>query len=286
MKVKSVVFSGGEPLVRRDIIDILEYARKKGLGVTLLTNGILIDRSSAVFFASMNIRVKISIDGVTAGTHDFLRGSGSFSGALQALAFLKEAGAENRSVHFTVHRKNLAELHELAVFLPSRGIRNVVVGTIKPSGRALANRELLIPPVMVPYVRKKVHDLEQCRSITLQSFSEKDWEGFGCPAVCNKFGITARGRATTCVFFGEELLGGSIRKHSLRELWEHYRAQGCMFTANSHCRECPALPLSGGGCRARAWYYLGSWNAEDPYCCALHDRTLFVESHKEELCLS
>jgi radical SAM protein with 4Fe4S-binding SPASM domain len=281
MAVKNLVISGGEPMLRRDLFDILEWGRAHDLGITLLTSGMLIDERSARSFAELGIRVKISVDGVSAETHDFLRGSGHFDRMVEALIIIKEASVADRSVHFTIHQKNAAEILELSEFLPALGIRNLVVGTIKPSGRAKAQESLLIPPAMYPYIKQKINELSRCGTVNIQSFTDRDWEGFGCAATCNKFGITARGRATTCVFFGDEFLGGSIREQSLEKLWEDYRARDVMFRPNDHCRACPGLPVSGGGCRARALYFLGDINERDPYCCALYDKKLFIDAHRD-----
>jgi radical SAM protein with 4Fe4S-binding SPASM domain len=279
MQVKKVVFSGGEPMVRADLPAILEHARAKGLHITLLTSGILIDPDWAKFLAGLNIRVKVSLDGVTSVTHDFLRGNGAYQMLLKALACLRSAGMEDLAVHFTVHRHNLGELLKLPEFLPTVGVKNLMVGMIKPSGRAKVNSELLIPPEMVPYVRQKIEILGRSGAITLQQFSDRGWEGFGCPATCNKFGVTASGNTTTCAFFGTAFLGNSIREFSLSDLWEQHLTQGDMFSANEQCVQCPTLPVSGGGCRARALYYHHDINGTDPYCCALHQKTVFLEKH-------
>jgi len=280
MSVKNIVFSGGEPMLRADLFDILEYARSKDLAITLLTSGVLIDGNSALSLAALRIRVKISIDGVTDVSHDFLRGEGCFERTVEALRLLRSACVENRSVHFTAHRMNFDDLMKLPDFLPSVGIRNLVVGTIKPSGRAREHEPLLIPPIIYPYFKQKVVELSRCGSLNIQTFTDRGWEGFGCPATCNKFGITAYGRATTCVFFEDRFLGGSIREHSLRELWEKYQAQDSTFIPNEHCRKCPALPASGGGCRVRALHQYGDINERDPYCCALYEKKLFIDSYR------
>jgi len=287
MQVNNVVFSGGEPMVRADLPVMLEHARSKGMNVTLLTSGVLVDGDWARLLTRLGIRVKVSLDGVSPETHDFLRGKGSFEKLLRAIECFHASGFENLAVHFTIHRKNLSELTKLADFLPMLGIRNLMVGTIKPSGRASVNSDLLIPPAMVPYVRQKIEILARSENINLQQFSDRGWEGFGCPATCNKFGITATGYTTTCAFFGSELLGGSIREYSLSDLWKQHLANGNRFVVNEQCAQCPTLSVTGGGCRARALYYHNDLNAPDPYCCAFHQKTIFLENHmttiKEEL---
>jgi len=287
MKVNYIVISGGEPMLRPDLFSILGYGREGGFGVTLLTNGTLIDRAAAREFAALQVRVKISLDGISAWTHDFLRGRNNFAKACRALRLLQEEGVNERAIHFTIHARNLGDLLKLPRILPGLGVRDVVIGIIKPSGRAKEHQELLVPAVLFPYIKQKIGDLSRFDTVNIQSFKDRDWEGFGCPATCNKFGITASGRSTTCVFFGEALLGGSIREHSLQELWEEYRERDAMFVPNSYCRSCPALPLSGGGCRARALYFHGDINGRDPYCCAQYEKKVFIDSHRdlcEDIC--
>ncbi len=278
--VEKLVLSGGEPLMRTDLFEMLAYARKKSINVTLLTNGLLIDEPAARLLAELKIRVKISLDGVTSQTHDFLRGRGTFERTLRVLLLLLSAGVQRLCLHFTVHRKNCSELPGLPGLLASIGVRNLVIGVIKPSGRAAAHESLLIPPPMVPYIRQKVEAVARSDAINLENFTDRGWEGFGCPATCNKLGITATGRVTTCVFFGRELLGGNIREYSLATLWKQHLERGNVFMANDQCARCPNLPASGGGCRARALYYYGDRNAPDPYCCALYEKKLFLEKQR------
>ncbi len=285
MQVKNLVLTGGEPLARADLPAILRHACQQGLNITLLTNGILLDRSWAKLLAELGVRVKISLDGVSAETHNFLRGNGAFEMATQALERLRAAGAENLAVHFTVHRQNCREIARLPELLSELGIHNLVVGLIKPSGRAKDNPALLIPPAMAAYVRQKIEALTHCEQITLQRLSDKCWGSdtedlFGCPATCNKLGVGATGETTTCTFLGQEFMGKNVREYPLAELWQQHLAGGKCFVANAECAECPNLPFSGGGCRARALYYRQDINAPDPYCCASFAKKRFLDQHR------
>jgi len=268
MGVQYLVVSGGEPMLRPELPQILAYARGRGLSVTLLTNGLLVDRTAARMLSGMKIRVKISLDGATRETHEALRGSDTFASTLDSLSILRSEEADGLAVHFTLSRLNAAELLRLPAVLTSIGVRNLVVGVIKPSGRARENAVLLLPPSMLPYVRLQIDILARNPEITLQSFTDQCTGLFGCPATCNKFGVTASGRVTTCAFFGNELLGDSVRDYPLSTLWERQELRDRVFAANKRCARCPDLPATGGGCRARALYYHGDLNAPDPYCCA------------------
>ena len=283
MGISSLVLSGGEPLLRPGLSTIIERARGLGLEVTLLTNGLLIDERRARRLVAQGVRVKISLDGASAQTHDFLRGAGTFARTCEVLGGLLRAGARDLTVHYTVHRRSFLELAELPELLARLGVPNLVIGTIKPSGRARVNADLLIPPRMVPYVHQRVNAIKRRAGLSVLSFSDRGWGDFGCPASCNKLGITASGRLTTCAFFGDRFLGGSVRESSLEELWQGHLERGDMFVANETCARCPALAACGGGCRARALHYHGDINGIDPYCCALRAKQVFLEGQREVL---
>lgn len=280
--VSNLVISGGEPLLRPELYEILAKARHLDLNVTLLTNGLLIDEMWARRLAELSIRVKISLDGVSAATHDYLRGQGTFAQTLQVLRLLLSEGADT-AVHYTVHRRNFLELDELPSLLSHLGVQNLVIGTIKPAGRAVINAELLIPPRMVPFVHARVNTIKKRAGLRIMEFADRGWGQFGCPATCNKLGITANGRLTTCAFFGPELLGGSVREHTLKELWQAHLERRDLFLINEKCRTCPALSRCAGGCRARALYYHGDINAPDPYACALYEKKIFIDRHRRRL---
>ena len=283
MGVRSVVFSGGEPMLHPRLRTILHHSRALGLAVTVLTNGLLMNQRWAALFAELGVRAKLSLDGTTAPTHDWLRGRGTFDATLAALKTLLAARAPDVTVHYTVHRLNFRELPRLPSLLARLGVSNVVIGTIKPSGRAARNQGLLIPPRMVPFVHARVSSVKRASGIRVVAYSDRGWGDFGCPATCNKLGITATGRLTTCAFFGDRLLGGSVRKQSLEELWRSHLARDDVFSVNPTCASCEALPQCNGGCRARALYYAGDINAPDPYACALFERAKFLNAQKRLL---
>jgi radical SAM protein with 4Fe4S-binding SPASM domain len=276
MGITRIVFSGGEPMLRPGLRELVEHAAGLGQSVTILTNGTLLDAPAARLLARYGVSVKISLDGATAATHDALRGRGAFAGAMRGFRTLQLLPPELRSAHFTVHRRNVIELPCVPAVLERAGVRNLVVSTVKPAGRAAINRELLIPPAMIPYVYRRIELLKRDPRVEIREFSSKGWTGFGCPAVCDKFGIAADGSATTCVFLGNDYLGGNVREEPLAALWRRYLSGEPAFAANPTCAACPWLPVTGGGCRARALHFTGDINGPDPYCCAMRE-------HRERL---
>ena len=113
MNIPALLISGGEPLVRPDILDLAEYASALGVRVTFSTNGTLIDEKKAERLAKIGVTyVGISIDGGEA-RHDRFRGKvGAFQGAIRGIRNCRAAGIRV-GVRFTVTQENLGELEEI-----------------------------------------------------------------------------------------------------------------------------------------------------------------------------
>lgn len=109
-KVPAVLFSGGEPLSRPDILPLIRHARSLGLACTLSTNGLLIDDKMADNLAESGLKYAgISIDGIES-RHDKLRGkTGAFRSTLAAIERCRKRGIKV-GVRFTVHGLNVDDL--------------------------------------------------------------------------------------------------------------------------------------------------------------------------------
>ena len=109
-----LVFSGGEPLLRGDWVDLGRHAVRCGLAIALATNGTLVDADMAELIRQTGFaRVSVSLDGADAATHDVFRGSsGSFEAAVAGARRLRAAGVELQ-INSTVARHNLHQLEAL-----------------------------------------------------------------------------------------------------------------------------------------------------------------------------
>jgi mycofactocin radical SAM maturase len=93
MQVFYVNIGGGEPTVRSDFWELVDYATAHHVGVKFSTNGVRIDKLVAAKLAASDyVDVQISLDGATAEVNDAVRGPGSFAMAVRALENLSEAG--------------------------------------------------------------------------------------------------------------------------------------------------------------------------------------------------
>jgi MoaA/NifB/PqqE/SkfB family radical SAM enzyme len=118
-----LTFTGGEPLWRRDVFDLAQRARGKGLTVALATNGTLIDETMADRIQGAGIQpVAVGLDGADRVTHDTFRGhSGAFDAAVRGLRYMRALGLSTQ-INTTVSNHNAHQLPEIMTLAESLGV--------------------------------------------------------------------------------------------------------------------------------------------------------------------
>ena len=135
LQVFYVNIGGGEPMIRRDFLQIVEHAIDGGIGVKFSTNGAFIDAERARRFAAMDyLDIQISLDGTDAATNDAVRGAGSHATALAAMGHLRDAGFEDFKVSVVVTRHNVDQLDDFRALADDHGA-TLRVTRLRPSGR-------------------------------------------------------------------------------------------------------------------------------------------------------
>ena len=113
LQVFYINIGGGEPMVRRDFFELLEYSIANGIGVKFSTNGAFIDAEKARRLAAMDyLDIQISLDGIDAVTNDAVRGPGSYEMALRAMDNLAAANFGPFKISVVVTRHNVDQLDE------------------------------------------------------------------------------------------------------------------------------------------------------------------------------
>ncbi|MEI8061401.1 MAG: radical SAM protein [Candidatus Berkelbacteria bacterium] len=133
--------TGGEPLVREDLPLLINKASERGILVALITNGTLFDDNFIRNAGASLSGVTISIDGPRSA-HDFIRGSGCFDRATNAIALANRYGL-NVSASITVTALSIDTITETIRWLDDHGVSDVHMNDLNMTGNALANRELL-----------------------------------------------------------------------------------------------------------------------------------------------
>lgn len=144
---KEILLIGGEPLVYSKVIRLIEFARNKGLTISITTNGTLLDEKMAL--ALINLEIKsliVSIDGISVETNDEIRGKGTFEASSKNLKrfsqLAKERGSKVRTgIGFVVTKKNLSEIELLPEFADSLEVSGIDVQFLTLDGRAVCNQK-------------------------------------------------------------------------------------------------------------------------------------------------
>ena len=135
MQVFYVNIGGGEPTVRPDFWELVDYATAHHVGVKFSTNGVRITPEVAARLAASDyVDVQISLDGATAEVNDAVRGAGSFAMAIRALENLADAGFNDAKISVVVTRHNVDQLDEFAA-LAARYGATLRITRLRPSGR-------------------------------------------------------------------------------------------------------------------------------------------------------
>ncbi|MFZ5652456.1 MAG: putative heme d1 biosynthesis radical SAM protein NirJ1 [Bacillota bacterium] len=134
-RVPVILFSGGEPLVRGDFFDLAGHAVKRGMRVTISTNGTLIDPGTAKKIKELGVGyVGISLDGIGENNDRFRGRKGAFESALGGIRNCREAG-QKMGLRFTINRHNFGELDDIFRLIDEEGIPRVCFYHLVYSGR-------------------------------------------------------------------------------------------------------------------------------------------------------
>ena len=135
MQVFYVNIGGGEPTVRPDFWELVDYATAHHVGVKFSTNGVRIDAAVARKLAASDyVDVQISLDGATAEVNDAVRGQGSYAMAIAAMEHLAAAGFGGFKISVVVTRQNAGQLDEFKALADRYGAQ-LRLTRLRPSGR-------------------------------------------------------------------------------------------------------------------------------------------------------
>ncbi|HMY17207.1 MAG TPA: radical SAM protein [Polyangium sp.] len=175
MKLGSVQLSGGEPLLMRNLSDIVDRIRAHGTKVAIYTNGLLVNDDNAHELCDLFYRIHVSLDGATAEVHDKIRArKGAFAGATSALECLDRAARERRASGRPVPRfgfdtvivqSNFHEIEALCTDIAHRfpNMAFITLGAAVPSGLA----------TMAHYAKTELLTVEQLAQLRDDAFKRK-----------------------------------------------------------------------------------------------------------------
>lgn len=270
-----IVFIGGEPLLRKDIFQLISYVTSKGIRADLATNGTLLTDSIAKKLKENKITsVQISLDGLEK-THDYIRGrQGLYNQSFSALKILNKYKIHSQ-VMITLSKLNYDEVLPLAQKCDQEKIKSFNISRLVPftaemKEQCLSNEQLKYiysNLTHTPFKNFKVNFEDPLTCITLQKkpLNTKSVCG-GCTAGIATLTVSANGEVYPCRRLPISI--GNINKTKLIEIWEsgnlllkNLRAR----TLSGKCSNCKYKSICGG-CRAIAYAFNKDPLSEDPQC--------------------
>ena len=276
---KIMIFSGGEPLTRPDILELVAYATKLGLRSVFGTNGTLITMDMAQKLkAAGAMGMGISLDSLDKTKHDeFRRFAGAWDGAVRGMRNCRAVGLPFQ-IHTTVMDWNQAELEDMTDFAVELGAVAHHFFFLVPTGRARTIEEESLRAEAYEDVLTRIMKKQQQVSIELkptcapQFMRIADQLGMktrfrrGCLAGTSYCIISPRGKVQPCAYLNMEL--GDVRETPFDEIWKNNEVLQKLRTLDykGGCGTC-RYKRACGGCRARAaFYHEGDYMAEEPWC--------------------
>ena len=295
----ALLMSGGEPLLRPDVFEMIEEARALGLPVTLSSNGTLVRPRVARRLAALGVRyVGVSLDGLGA-VHDAFRGRrGAFDRSLAGIRALRSAGVR-AGVRVTLSEAAIASLPELFALVEREGVGRICFYHLVPAGRgsgqAPARAGEVRPAVEAIFERAErwVDEDRDVEVLTVDNYADGPAlhlrqsardparaEAIGGALEWNGGARNASGTGLAAVdwdgwvrpdqFWPDAPLG-NVRARPLSAIWTDPPPKLRALRSRSErlsgrCRTCRFLPMCGGGLASRALAATGDLAASDPAC--------------------
>jgi len=226
-----IVFTGGEPLLRKDLEICGKQLYERGFPWGAVTNGFQLTPQRLRSLLSAGLRaVTISLDGFEQ-SHNWLRGnSKSFEKALNAVAMLSKTNDLVWDVVTCVNRRNFDDLLKLKALLLLNGVKKWRLFTIFPIGRAKQHEELQLTPLQFKSFFEFISSERKKGDIQISYGCEGflgNYEGdvrdnlFFCRAGINVGSVLIDGSVSACPNLRSNFIQGNIYKDSFREIWEN-----------------------------------------------------------------
>jgi pyrroloquinoline quinone biosynthesis protein E len=281
--------SGGEPLQRRDLVDIVRFASGQGLYTNLITSASgLSSRRAELLRAAGLDHVQISIQADERALSDRIAGTPSFERKLAAARLVKKLGWP-LTLNVVLHRHNIDRLGRILDLAAELGADRIELANTQYYGWAQRNREALLPSraqleraeAVARAARERLRGQLEMIYVIPDYYSEY-------PKPCmggwgrRQLTVVPNGDVLPCpTAHTLPLPRASVREHSLAWIWEHsplfQRFRGTDWMPEP-CRTCVRRDLDFGGCRCQAFQLTGDAARTDPVCRLSPDHGIVTDA--------
>ena len=284
LQVFYVNVGGGEPTIRSDFWELLDYATEHHVGVKFSTNGTRITPARAARLASSDyVDVQISLDGASREVNDAVRGDGSYDSAISAMEHLADAGFRGFKISVVVTRQNVSQLDDFSALADRFGAQ-LRITRLRPSGRGVDVWDDLHPTAAQ---QRELYDwlLERGEKV-LTGDSFFHLAGYGEPLpglnLCGAGRVVCLidpvGDVYACPFaIDDQFRAGNVRAAGgFTSVWR----DSTLFTtlrqpaSGGACQQCSAYDGCRGGCMAAKFFTGLPLDGPDPECVKGHGEPL------------
>ena len=288
--IKFVALTGGDPLMRDDLVPILEHIRRGDLTAGFSTSLLNLTEQTAHSLKDLDAKVQVSLDGSSPEVNDYNRGRGAFEKAIKGIRLLNHHGIEFR-IAFCIMKHNVRDIPDMVRLAEDLGAKETAFRKIKLLGRALEIRDEVYPsPQEMAWayaaLYREAYDRGPDSMKINAKYNEVFFKGRGpefdrlpCGAGRNIIHVTYRGDIVPCSLFTEDrFVQGNVRSESLARIWE--TSELLSFFRKTRvddipkCKDCRYKYLCGGGCRAEAYFLDGDLLGT---CCDCEDLVTYYD---------
>jgi len=289
--VLQVHFSGGEPMARRDLVQLVAHAASRDLYTNIITSGVLLtDKAMAELLEAKIDHIQLSFQDARAPEAERIGGyKGGHGKKLEAARRIREAGLP-LTANFVLHKQNAERVGEMIALGEDLQAERIEIAHTQYYGWALLNRDALLPSLaQLEHVNGVVAAArERLKGRIVIDYVVPDYYA-ARPKACmggwgNRFiNISPSGKALPC--HAAETLPGftfpSVREDSLAEIWtgsEAFRRFRGTDWMPDLCRSCDRREIDWGGCRCQALALAGDASATDPACARSPDHAVMAQA--------
>lgn len=283
-------FSGGEPLTRQDLPELVQHARELGYYSNLITSGYGLTEEKIIQLKDAGLdHIQVSIQASTQDLNDHIAGTESFHSKQEVAHLVKKHGYP-MVLCVVIHRENIHQMADILAMAEELGADYVELANTQYYGWAHANRDLLMP------TQEQYQEAEEIA----QAFKEKvagkmkiyyvipDFHEDRPKACMNGWGTTfltiaPDGVALPC-HSARELPGldcPNVNDASISEIWHESKAfnffRGTEWMQEP-CKSCDEKDKDFGGCRCQAYLLTGDMYKTDPVCSKSPDKHIITEA--------
>jgi len=275
---RHVTLTGGEPLLRRDLVSILEFLQRRRVQVTIISNGRLLSESTAASLIQLGVGLfELPLLSASPQVHDDLSGApGAWQAVLDAMVNVRKAHGQVVSA-FVATRRNITDLYETIRLAFAFGARGLMLNRFNPGGRGREHLVELLPSaeqvslaLSIAEAASVEYNLPISCSIPIQpcliDIVRFPHLGFGfCSAgsVRAYYTLDPLGNLRPCNH--SDIILGNLFETSFADLISSRQMQTFTCAIPPFCVDCSRRDECQGGCKASAQVCYGSLEAEEPF---------------------